>query len=76
MTLCFLRLRQVEVRLQQHLGGPHPAPQPHVVLVQHQTAPAEPEGLQDRVQDQAAGPDQGGPGQRATCPGEPEQTEY
>lgn len=46
---CFLCLSQVEVRLQQHPGGPHQTSQSHVVMVQHQTAPREPEGLQDRL---------------------------
>ncbi len=62
-------LWQVEVRLQQHLGGPHQTFQSHVVLVQHQTAQREPEGLQDSLQDQTAEPEQAEPGHRATHPG-------
>lgn len=66
----FSCLCQVEVWLQQHPGGPHQALQSHVVLVQHQTAQRDPEGLQDRLQNQTAEPEQAEPRHRATCPGE------
>lgn len=66
---CVCFLCQVEVRLQQHHGGPDQTCQSHVVLVQHQTAQREPEGLQDHLQDQATEPEQDEPGHRATHSG-------
>lgn len=66
----FPYLFQVEVRLQQHPGGAHQALQSQVVLVLHQTAPRDPEGLQDRLQDQTAEPEQAKLRHRATRAGE------
>lgn len=64
---CFI---QVEVRLQQHHGSAHQAGQPHVVLVQNQTPQGEPEGLQGRLQEQAAEPEQAGSRNREAAPGQ------
>lgn len=60
----------MEVRLQQHPGGPCTTPDLHVVLVQHLAPQAAPEGLQNGLQDTTSEPKQEQPGNRGTHTGE------
>ena len=71
VCVCTLSLSQVGLCIQKHPGGSRPSVQQDVVLVQHQAAQGEPEGLQGSLEGQAPDPGKAQCGHGQTGPGTP-----